>query len=74
MSEFITNAELRIEAERLCDENERLKAKNAKLRKLVQRALNCKTNEGCCEDCWSEYGECPIEMEMRELGIEAKDA
>lgn len=32
MSNFITNAELRIEAERLCDENERLQAENAKLR------------------------------------------
>lgn len=33
MSEFITNAELRIEAERLCDEN-------AKLRELVQYILD----------------------------------
>ena len=33
MSGFITNGELRIEAERLCDENERLQAENAKLRK-----------------------------------------
>ena len=32
MSDFITVAELRIEAERLCDENERLEAENAKLR------------------------------------------
>lgn len=32
MSDFITNAELRIEAERLCDENEKLQAENAKLR------------------------------------------
>lgn len=32
MSEFITNGELRMEAERLCDENERLETENAKLR------------------------------------------
>lgn len=32
MSDFITVAELRIEAERLCDENERLEAENAELR------------------------------------------
>lgn len=31
MSNFITNAELRIEAERLCDENEKLQIENEKL-------------------------------------------
>lgn len=35
MSNFITNAELRIEAERLCDENDQLKADNAKLREFI---------------------------------------
>ena len=35
MSDFITNGELRIEAERLCDENERLESDNARLRKLA---------------------------------------
>jgi len=39
MSEFITNAELRIEAERLCDENEHLRDENAKLRRLLSSAL-----------------------------------
>ena len=38
MSDFITVAELRIEAERLCDENERLEAENARLREQVDAA------------------------------------
>lgn len=37
MSDFITNGELRIEAERLCDENERLESENNKLRELVNQ-------------------------------------
>ena len=45
-------------------------AENAKLRKLVKEAHLCMVNEGCCEDCYATYGECPIEMDMRELGIE----
>ena len=36
MSDFITNAELRIEAERLCDENEHLQAENARLRSELE--------------------------------------
>lgn len=43
MSDFITVAELRIEAERLCDENERLEAENAKLRELVRWASSLLT-------------------------------
>lgn len=35
MSDFITNAEFRIEAERLCDENEKLQIENAKLREVI---------------------------------------
>lgn len=41
MSDFITNAELRIEAERLCDENDQLKDENAKLRELCEDMLSC---------------------------------
>lgn len=37
MSEFITNAELRIEAERICDENDQLRAENAKLKRAAER-------------------------------------
>lgn len=48
MSDFITNGELRIEAERLCDENEKLKAENAKLRELL------KYNGAVIEACTSE--------------------
>ena len=36
MSDFITNAELRIEAECLCDENDQLKTENAKLREMAR--------------------------------------
>lgn len=35
MSDFITNSELRMEAERLCDENEGLKAENAELVRVL---------------------------------------
>lgn len=47
-----------------------LQAENAKLRELVKEAHLCMVNEGCCEDCYATCGECPIEMDMRELGIE----
>lgn len=49
---------------------ESLRAENAKLRELARRAHGCKTDDGCCEDCWGDCGECPIEAEMRALGIE----
>ena len=35
MSDFITNAELRIEAERLCDENEQLRLEKAALERRI---------------------------------------
>lgn len=66
MSDFITNAELRIEAERLCDENERLEAENAKLREL-------------CADLYAEmltystapnYNASVWAVKLRELGVE----
>lgn len=73
MSDFTTNAELRIEAESLCDENERLQIENAKLRELAVDAHACKENDGCCEDCYADEGDCPIELRMRELGIEVRN-
>jgi hypothetical protein len=84
VSDFITNGELRIEAERLCDENERLQAENAKLRELA--VLNWEWAHSCCgnnckmqtEECG--YGidrECNYEREiydrMLELRFEVAD-
>lgn len=40
MRNFITNGELRIEAKRLCDENERLQAENDMLNRELQRMGN----------------------------------
>ena len=65
MSDFITVAELRIEAERLCDENERLEADNAKLREQVDaahmsRLLTENENESLRElvrDMWEGYND-----------------
>lgn len=52
MSDFITNAELRIEAERLCDENERLEAENAALLELVGILVLCTNDEAHdCDKC-----------------------
>lgn len=48
----------------------RISQENAKLRKLVADAHACKENDGCCEDCYADEGDCPIEQRMRELGIE----
>lgn len=63
MSDFITNGELRIEAERLCDENDELRAElkgaqeeNAKLREAAERdadvmeALNLSLEEAQAEN------------------------
>lgn len=76
MSDFMTNGELRIEAERLCDEN-------AKLRELVRDAWGNGHSDRSCEACdimdechaqMGRYSRClfevRIEQRMRELGIE----
>jgi hypothetical protein len=52
------------------DEYRKLMAENAKLRELVADAHACKENDGCCEDCYADEGDCPIELRMRDLGIE----
>jgi regulator of replication initiation timing len=64
MSDFITNAELRIEAERLCDENDQLKVENVKLRELCKELAEFLT-----EAEWLQWPE--LRAELRELGVEA---
>lgn len=81
MSDFITVAELRIEAERLCDENERLEAENAKLRELAHlvaeyvsadQCEGCVTKRACnageLDMCWIRKA---ILEKLRELGVDA---
>lgn len=77
MSDFITVAELRIEAERLCDENERLEAENAELRELMRHLHTCMEHyemDGTisCDRCPldNDTGNCDFERRMRELGVE----
>lgn len=45
-------------------------AKLFEMRQLVIDAHRCKVHDGCCEDCYVDTGECPVEHHMRELGIE----
>lgn len=65
MSDFITNAELRIEAERLCDENERLEAENAKLREACAELLEMAESS---DPEWLHWPE--MYDELRKLGVE----
>lgn len=51
------------------DNIDKLRSENAKLRELVVQAHECKTNDGCCEDCYQDEGCCPIERDMEKLGI-----
>lgn len=51
---------------------QKYKAENAKLRELVVQSHECKTNDGCCEDCYQDEGCCPIERDMEELLVEVE--
>lgn len=74
MSDFITNGELRIEAERLCDEN-------AKLRELACHMLTCirymespAFDENGCSFCkYNGKRVCNFEERMKALDIEAEE-
>ena len=82
MSDFITVAELRIEAESLCDENDQLREENdqlreenAKLRELLADTL-MDTRDYCAKYGfdydgfgWNSAND-DIDRRLRELGIE----
>ena len=73
MDGYIT-ANIRIsDLERCNADLDRLEAENDRLRELVADAHACKENDGCCEDCYADEGDCPIEQRMRELGIEVDE-
>ena len=73
MSDFITNGELRIEAERLCDENERLQAENANLleenKRLRMVAVRYYTELLHSDDV---LGQIMARKKLKELGIEVE--
>lgn len=84
MSDFITNGELRIEAERLCDENDRLQAENAKLGKqgarLFDKVLELGTENANLRNLFYEawnwmqrarYDGSIRDYEMDEIGMKA---
>ena len=77
MSDFITHDELvRIEAERLCDENVKLWQLVADCHALLQRVCDCQDDLG--NDCplWPDHGgECDlrkVEQRMRDLGMKVE--
>lgn len=48
-------------------------AKLFEMRQLVKDAHKCKVHDSCCDDCYADTGECPVEHHMRELGIEVDE-
>lgn len=58
--------------ERSCDDNDQLKAENAKLRELVVAQCECVKHDDCNECAHYSEGKCmfPFKSMYRELGIE----
>lgn len=56
--EYITSLECK---------NRKLRDCNYELMDLVDEAHGCKLNDGCCEDCYADEGECPIERRLSEI-------
>ena len=64
---------LMVENENQREEIERLKAENAKLRRLAKAAWGCVNRNVSCDDCRMVCCGCTLWSAMRELGIEVKD-
>ena len=72
MAEFMTVAELRIEAERLCGENDELREVCKKMHRQIK--CNCDVCDEYYCSSWDEDNECCVfDSYMREMGIEVSE-
>lgn len=71
MSDFITNGELRIEAERLCDENEKLRKLVKRMHRHIKQMCDV-CDEYYCSNFDEENECCVFDVLARELGIEVE--